>query len=443
MKKDYTIGLLTSFVVFLVATVLLLLIGASAGLSTLDLLSKFINGAFTVLEFTMLSILLWMSFGVICESPPIGKIIKKIGEVSSTHARAGTLISFVAVTLGWINWIFGLYFSLLLAREIARSNIKKGVKLHYPYLLSCAFSASAIGLLGLFSPIQLFLADKLKHFAPIAKAVPISITHTVFSPLALVISLAIVILLPIAFYILRPKDGNVLPIPSEEVGKPEPDKIIYHPPPPPEKQVLAEKLENSFTITLIAAVVGLIGFAYQLLIVGNPLTFRRAIFLLFMVGLLLNKRPIEFAYKMRETATLSLYIPFVLFLGAGVTAIALDIGVYNSLASGVADWSIMQASIAIFILSLALSLVIPEISTIFTIVAPVIFLAKVGAEVISPVIALVCGFQVAMLLQPYIHLSLLKFDIPDEHLREMSRILRRVAVVAFIVYLLFILIMPP
>ena len=166
-KKNFPI--LFGVLFFLFFTVVMLIAGMVGGVSLGELLKNWQRGCFTVLEFTMLSILLWMSIMCIVQAPPVGRLIRSLAGLVSTHASAGLLIVFVSLILGWVNWFLGILFGLSLAREIARGNLGKGNKLHYPYLLSCALSASTVGLLGPLSPVQLYLADKAAHIGP-AKA---------------------------------------------------------------------------------------------------------------------------------------------------------------------------------------------------------------------------------------------------------------------------------
>lgn len=439
MEEKRNLGLITSFLFFLFATVIVIIIGFSYGFSIGDMLAKWGNGCLYVLEFIMLSILLWMSVASIVEAPPVGRITRGLSGLVSSHASAGLLITFVAVVLGWVNWILGMYFSLLLAREIARVNLEKGIELHYPYLLSCAFSASAVGLIGLFSPVQLYLADKVTHIGSTAAIVPIPISETVFSPASLTISILLIILLPVISYLIRPKgSGTIALIPDEELKKPRPDDIIYHRPKPKVEQVLAEKLENSYIITLVASVVGLVGISYHLLFLQDPLTFRRAIFLLFMLGLLLNKRPIEYAYKMRETAKLSAYVPIGVFFGAGLSTLTIYIGLCEQLSNGISALGVLIPVFG-FICSFIVALVIPEPSTIWVLFGPLMVEASLKAPqpYILSVVALMCGVQLSRFLQPYIHLPVLGFS-DGTHLREMAKYLRINMAVIFIICIVVI-----
>ena len=432
-KKNFPI--LFGVLFFLFFTVVMLIAGMVGGVSLGELLKNWQRGCFTVLEFTMLSILLWMSIMCIVQAPPVGRLIRSLAGLVSTHASAGLLIVFVSLILGWVNWFLGILFGLSLAREIARGNLGKGNKLHYPYLLSCALSASTVGLLGPLSPVQLYLADKAAHIGPAKALVPIYISETVFSPVSLIITGILLVSLPIALYLMRPKGKDVSVIPDEQLKQPRPDEIVYYKPKPKGEAVLADKMEASIFITVVTGLAGLASILYFLLFKGEPFTFRNAVFLLFMLALLLNIRPVEFAIKMRETAKASAYVPVLLLLGAGFATLTLGIGVYEQLSGPLAA---SGAFIPIFVLifGFVLALALPEPSTLWVVAGPLVAGACVAASqpVFLSVIALMCGFQLSRFFQPDYHLSLFGFSSAG----DMSKYLKVTAVIAVIAYVVMI-----
>jgi short-chain fatty acids transporter len=438
-ERRLVLPAVTGVLFLLLVAYLIILIGSFYGLGLGKLMHIWGRGLFSLLEFSMLSILLWMSVMTIVQSPPVGRIIRRLSASVGANGSAGLLIAFSAAILGWFNWIFGLCFALYLAREVARENLGRGIRLHYPYLLSCAYMASATGLLGLFSPIQLYLGDKIAHIGPIKSLIPISISESVFSPTSLVISVVLIIVLPISLYIMRPRGrDNVSVIPEEELAQPRADSILYYKVKPREEQVPADKIETSVALTLVVSILGFISILYHLLYKGDPLTFRNAVFLLFMIGLLVNKTPVEFAYKVRETAKTSSYVPILVILAAGLAVIMVKTGVSEHLSSAISGLGAFTP-ILFFICAFVLGLVLPDPSTVWVVFGPLVSGATSGSthSVILSVIALICGFQLSRFLQPYYHFGILGVSdmVPYE---EMKRYLRVNIAIAFVVYIVVI-----
>ena len=439
-ERKIVLPILTGTIFILSVTYLIILIGGSFyGLGLGNLMHIWSGGLFSLLEFSMLSILLWICVMCIVQSPPVGRIIRGLGASVGSHGSAGLLIAFSAVILGWLNWIFGLCFALYLAREIARENLERGVKLHYPYLLSCAYMASATGLLGPLSPIQLYLGDKITHLGPIKSLIPISISETVFSPVDLVISAVLILVLPITMYIMKPTGReNISVIPEEELAQPRADSILYYKIKPKAEQLPADKIETSVALTIVLSLLGLISVLYHLLYKGDPLTFRNAVFLLLMIGLLLNKRPVEFAYKVRETAKTSSYVPVLIILAAGLAVLVVKTGLGEQLSSSISGLGAFTP-ILFFMFAFVVALLLPDPSSLWVVLGPLVAGATSGSpqSVILSVISLICGFQLSRFLQPYYHFGLLGVSGMVSY-EETKRYLRVTMAIAFVVYIVVI-----
>lgn len=433
-ERRLVLPTLTTLLFLFLCTGIVIIIGVTRDLGFGKLTQVWGRGLFSVLEFTMLSILLWISIIAIVEAPPVGRIIRKLSILPTSHGSAGLLITSTALVFGWVNWILGMCFSLYLAREVARINLDKGIKLHYPYLLSCAFCASSIGLLGLFSPVQLYLGDTITHIGPVKDLVPISVAETVFSPVSLLISGMLVVVLPISLYLMRPKgDESICVIPDEELTKPRPDQILYYKVKPRAEQVPADKLETSVTLALSVSILGLAAICYHLFYLGDPLTFRNAVFLLFMLGLLLNKIPVEYAYKMRETAKASAYIPLSLLLASGLATLEVYTGLDEQLSNSLSALGIF-IPIFFFICAFVVALVVPEPSCLWVIFGPLVAgsCLESSQPIILSVIALICGFQLSRFLQPYYHLGIL--DVSHHLVYDaMAKYLKIIMTVIFVI----------
>lgn len=419
------------FEIAIILTCIIFVVALIYGRSFTDICIKWLYGCFSVLEFTMAATLLWLAWATIVESPYVGAAIQKIAKRARTLRSATLLIAFSSTILSWVNWIFGTYFALLLAREIARENLKRGVKLDYPFLLACAYSGSVVGFLGIFSPVQLYVADTIPHIGITKEIVPIHIARTVFSPSNIILSLVLIALVPIALYAMRPRSEGVgvTVIPEEELEKP--TRIIYYKPPPREEWKLAHKLENSRIITLVAVIAGLYAIIVNPVLKGF-LTLRWALFISIILGMLLNVTPIEYTYKVRETARFGAFILVPMFFIAGISSIASWIGLHDQIAYAL----IPLSPISLFLFAFVVSMLSPEPSTLWVLIGPTIARSVLVAG-LSPILGITCvvlGAQLSKFLQYRIYMPLFGFRA----IGGMEKHIIKIFILACITYVVYL-----
>lgn len=165
------------------------------------------------LAFALQMMLMLVLGHVLALSKPIDKLLNTLVSFCKTTAMAALFVAFVTILVSLFNWGFGLILGALFARKIAERSIEKGFSINYPLVGAAGYvglmvwhggfsgsaplkSAEEKGILKLFDSATLtpqFL-EKLPDSIPI--------TETILSPMNICISLALLIVLPIAMYII-------------------------------------------------------------------------------------------------------------------------------------------------------------------------------------------------------------------------------------------------
>lgn len=152
-------------------------------------------------------------------SPPVQRIVARIATLPNSGAAAAALVAAVAAVAGVAHWGLGAIVGAFLAREIARHAVARGLSIHYPLLGGAAYAGLAVWHGGLSGSAPLKVAEA-GHFAEsISGVLPVSSTLT--SPLNLIVTGALVVMLPILFFAMSPRDaaecsppGALAPIPT-------------------------------------------------------------------------------------------------------------------------------------------------------------------------------------------------------------------------------------
>ena len=136
-------------------------------------------------------------------SPPVQRLVIRVATLPRSGAAAAALVAAVAALAGVLHWGLGAIVGAFLAREIARHAASRGLVVHYPLLGGAAYCGLAVWHGGMSGSAPLKVAEA-GHFAEgIAGVLPIS--ATLFSPLNLLITGSLLVVLPGLFFAMAPK----------------------------------------------------------------------------------------------------------------------------------------------------------------------------------------------------------------------------------------------
>ncbi len=109
-----------AFVFALVATVAVVLAGAASGAGLGTVVGFWGDGFWELLPFTLQMALVIILGHVLATTGPIFRVIAWLAARPTTPRGGVALVTVFALLASWFNWGFGLIFSALLAREVAR-----------------------------------------------------------------------------------------------------------------------------------------------------------------------------------------------------------------------------------------------------------------------------------------------------------------------------------
>lgn len=165
------------------------------------------------LAFALQMALILVTGHAIALSPPVQRGIRAIASLPRSAAAASALVALVACAAALVHWGLGAIAGALLAREIGRHAEARDLSLHYPLLGAAAYAGMAVWHGGLSGSAPLKVAE---GDAAALLAEPLSLGDILLAPTNLVVTGSLLVLLPLLFFWLTPRDAgqHVPPDPS-------------------------------------------------------------------------------------------------------------------------------------------------------------------------------------------------------------------------------------
>src|SRR5690606_38304636 len=138
-------------------------------------------------------------------SPPVQRAIRRLAYLPESAAGATMVVALVSCVASAIHCGLGAIAGPLVAREVGRHAAARGLSRHYPLLGAAAYGGFAVWHGGLTGSAPTLVAAGEHFAAHIVGAVPLS--RTLLSPFNLAITGALVVLIPLVFRALVPRDA--------------------------------------------------------------------------------------------------------------------------------------------------------------------------------------------------------------------------------------------
>ena len=127
------------------------------------------------------------------------------------------MIGLVAALLGLLNWGLGLIGGAVLARETGRSLHRRGIKAHYPLLAAAGYMGLLVWHGGFSGTAPLAMTTKLgaARVLPeqtLSQIQSIPLSETIFSPLNLLGTGGLLVLIPLMLIVMCPRDTDRIKI---------------------------------------------------------------------------------------------------------------------------------------------------------------------------------------------------------------------------------------
>ncbi|MFC7405858.1 short-chain fatty acid transporter [Georgenia alba] len=374
-----------------VFTVLLAI--AFQGTSPVDAVRYWGDGFWDLLEFTMQMTVVLLSGYILAKTPLVDGLLDRLtGRISSPRA-AIVVATLVGAVGSWINWGFGLVMGGIVAQKLAM-NVRG---LHYPLAIAAGYSGFALYGIGLSGSVPLLIATPGHFLEDRIGIVPLG--DTVFSPVLLLTSLAVVLLLPLFNTLLLPKD------PAKVV---EIDRSTVPAPPSIDRDALSERTlgQRMNDSPWVGIVIGAMALLYAILYFtdGGTLDLNAVNFIFLFLGITLFARPSRFlaavADGIRTIAGIVIQYPFY----SGIMGVLVGSGLVVAFANAFSEFSSGQTlPLWSFVSAGFINILAPSGGGQWAVQGPVMVEAaqSLGADVAATALAVQIGDQWTNMIQPF------------------------------------------
>lgn len=148
-------------------------------------------------------------------SRPVQWLVSAISKIPKNTAQAAAIVAIVAEVSGVIHWGLGAVVGAFLAREIGRAAAREGRSIDYPVLGAAAYMGLLLWHGGLSGSAPLKVAGS-DHFL-VERIGTIATSETLGSVLNLVVTGTMLILVPLIFWLMAPRDeAEFVPFTEDE-----------------------------------------------------------------------------------------------------------------------------------------------------------------------------------------------------------------------------------
>jgi short-chain fatty acids transporter len=371
------------------------------------------KGLWALLAFAMQMSLILLGGHVLAETRLVRGCLRTLADVPRTAAGAATMVAATAVTLGLLNWGLALVAGALLARETGRSLMRRGVQAHYPLLAAAGYMGLLVWHGGFSGSAPLAMTSA----AGAAKAMPNSpdliaqigvlpLDQTILSPLNLVISGGLLVLLPLLFFILSPRGVS----PVAEASAFLPEQATAHEA-PPESKTVVDRLNNGWLASRCLGVLMLVAAVVMISDSGiGRLGLNQVIMLLLGLGLVLHRSPAHFTHAAGQAAAgcAGIIVQFPLYAGI------MGLLIVSGLAVSMTDALVHLASpetlpLATMVSAGVVNMLVPSGGGQWAVQGPIALQAGLDAGVApgSMLMSVAYGDELTNMLQPFWALPLL------------------------------------
>lgn len=199
LPSPFTIAILLTIFTFVLA----LLLTESQSNDTfypIEIMGFWQKGFWELLDFTMQMVLILVLGHTLALSPFFNQFIEKLSKYCTNTAKAAFIISITSIAISFINWGLCLIVGAVFTRKVGEYAKSNNIPIHYPILGAAGYSGLMTWHGGFSGSAPLTVAQN-DHFL-IDSIGQISITETILSPLNLTASVMLLIIIPLAFYLL-------------------------------------------------------------------------------------------------------------------------------------------------------------------------------------------------------------------------------------------------
>ncbi len=379
------------------------------------------SGIWKLLGFGMQMCLILVTGHALAATRPVRAVIDRLAGLPRSTSGAAVLVSAVACIAGLINWGLGLIVGALLAREVGRSLTRRGIPVHYPIIAAAGYMGLLIfhgGLSGS-APLSATTLEGARKVLP-EDAVAllgggVGLERTLVSPLNLFVTGGLVILIPLLFRLLVPRETALFPrageyaplrsasaplVESSDIGQIAPDSHL-----------LPDRLDRSPIIPWLLAVPLLAAVVRYVSVSGfSNIQINEINALMFAVGLILHGSPRAYMAAIEDGARdcAGVIIQFPIY--AGIMGVMNASGLVQMIAEGFAQVGNQETMpVLSFLAATIVGIFVPSGGGQWGVQGPIALSSGVDASVDQGVMIMTIAYgdELANMLQPFWALPLL------------------------------------
>ena len=374
------------------------------------------EGVWSLLAFGMQMCLILVTGHALAASPPVSAMLDRLSALPRSGAQAAAMVAAVACALAVLNWGLGLIAGALMARRVGLAMARKGVSAHYPLLAASGYLGLMVwhgGLSGS-APLKVTTAkDIAEVFGPDAPLAPTDLSHTLFSPMNLVVTGGLLILAPLLAALLAPRDPAHIETADRFIDA---EPTAPSPPPDADKPLLPRLLEDTPLITVaLVLLIGWWAWRFYLPRTGHPsgllsLSPDRVNLTMLLLGVAMHGTPRRYlaAVEQAVSGCAGIILQFPLY--AGIMGVMKASGLTVLLSERIASASnATTLPLFTFVSAGVVNLFVPSGGGQWAVQGPVAVKAAIdaGVDPAKMVMAVAYGDQLTNMLQPFWALPLL------------------------------------
>lgn len=234
-------------------TIIALILGVVLAKQTpVQMIDHWGKGFWELLGFAMQMALIVVTGSAIANSPIVKNGIRRLAAVPKTGKQAVWMVTFVSVLVSYLHWGLSLIVGALLAKEMAKQLHIKKIPFEYGLIAAGGYVGQMTWHGMLSASIGLSIATPGHILESEMGIIPMS--EYMINPMNIFVTIALLILPPIAASMMHPKDEDVMPLDADALRAIEIEDIPIQK--RPEKPTVGDILNYS---PVIAAAIGLLG----------------------------------------------------------------------------------------------------------------------------------------------------------------------------------------
>lgn len=202
LPSPFTLAVLLSMLTFALALAFTEPLIGNDDAHVMQLFGHWSGGIWSLLEFAMQMMLMLVLGHVLALSPPMRWLIDQSLVWVSDKSTAAFVVTLVTILVAFFNWGLGLIVGAILARKVGEYAAEKGIAINYGLIGAAGYSGLMVWHGGLSGSAPLKAAQEGHQFADLTAGAAIDITYTTAGTMNLVISGAILVILPLAMFFL-------------------------------------------------------------------------------------------------------------------------------------------------------------------------------------------------------------------------------------------------